>query len=565
MEGSESRAEAARREATEEVGSHPRGDIAPLARTRRLEGVPLDVAPIPVGATAPAVEAPPSPPLVPLAGAPTVVDFTTYVQRVDKPFEVVLSPEHSAHVWASVYSPPLPLHPGVQVAIDRLDMDELGVAEAIRDGRLTSGQRFHGMSLFAMRITGTGTAYRRGRREYVFRSPDIYLNERFLQRCSGLQVIMEHPEKTNLNSAEFQDRTVGNIMLAYIVGDEVWGIAKIYDDTTVKMLENHQLSTSPSVVFRNPSEVNTRVTLDGGEVLLIEGEPTLLDHLAICRQGVWDKGGEPRGVAFETIGDEDMTDEEKAALAAAEKAKKDADEKKEQERMDAEAGEKLDKVLSCLDSVSARMDAYDQRQQDRRDAEEDERRAAGDKEQVAKDKARRDADEKREFEERAEKDKKDAEERERKDAEVRSAIQKVQDALPKVQSDEDLNAIADAQMRADAVFTLHGKSASRPLPGETLISYRRRTASKLKEYSAKWKDIDLGVISDEAAFTNIEASIYADAEAAGHNPADVPRDELRSFTRRDSTGRSIVSFQGRPGAWLGTGQNRRRLLGIRNS
>jgi 8-oxo-dGTP pyrophosphatase MutT (NUDIX family) len=565
---------AARRECEEELGGKaPAGPLSELTRTRRLEGVPSEV--VPEGAAAEAAGV--GPPLAPAAEAPYVVDFTTFAQKVDKPFEPVLDAEHVAYAWVPVSSPPMPLHPGVAVSLRRLNANELDVAEMIRDGLLVSGQAFHGMTLVAMRITGTGLAYRKARKEYVWRKPDLYLNERFLQRCNGLPVIMEHPKKTDLNSAEFQDRVVGVICLPYIVNDEVWGIAKIYDDATVKMLRDNQLSTSPSVVFRNPNETNTKLIHEDGSVMLVEGDPQLLDHLAICPKGVWDKGGEPRGIAFETIGDSDMTDEEKKtaeAKAAQEKkdaetqalqdkAKKDAEEA-ERKKADAEAGEKRDKVLTCLDSVSKRMDAYDEKEKARADAEAEEKRKAGDEKQIAMDKAKKDADEKMAME-KSEKDRKDAEEKSRKDSEdVRAAIKAVQDALPKPQTDEDLNTLADCQMRADSVMSLHGQSASRPLPGETPISYRRRSASALKAFSPKWKDIDLAVIHD-SAFENVESMIYADAEAAGNNPVDIPVDVLRPITRRDVTGRQITTFQGRPGAWMKGNHTKRKLLGIRNA
>ncbi len=70
------------------------------------------------------------------------------------------------------------------------------------------------------------------------------------------------------------------------------------------------MSTSPGVVLSGAAGGDERVTLDDGSTLLIEGKPALVDHLAICEQGVWDKGGEPVGVRSETKGVLDMTDEE---------------------------------------------------------------------------------------------------------------------------------------------------------------------------------------------------------------------------------------------------------------
>ena len=68
------------------------------------------------------------------------------------------------------------------------DLDELGIAKAIRDGALTSPQEYANLLLVALRITGTGAAYRSGANEFVWRDPSIYLNAEFLQRCNGLPV-----------------------------------------------------------------------------------------------------------------------------------------------------------------------------------------------------------------------------------------------------------------------------------------------------------------------------------------------------------------------------------------
>jgi hypothetical protein len=187
---------------------------------------------------------------------------------------------------------------------------ELDVAKAIRDGELSSPQNFANMMLIALRITGTGVAYRQGIDEFCFRDPSIYLTAEFLERCQGLPVIVEHPKGT-LNSEEFHDRIVGMVTLPYAQGDEVWGIARIYDAATAEMLETEQLSTSPCVVFRSPSTDNTKIDIDGS-VVLIEGKPQLLCHVALCAVGVWDKSGPPAGVDSSnlTVGDSAMVSRE---------------------------------------------------------------------------------------------------------------------------------------------------------------------------------------------------------------------------------------------------------------
>jgi 8-oxo-dGTP pyrophosphatase MutT (NUDIX family) len=229
-------------------------------------------------------------------GATEPVDFTTYIMQCDIPFLPQLCEESTGFAWVDPAFPPIPMHPGAKIALDKLSWDESQIANAISQGLLTSPQFYENLSLFAMRITGTGLSYRSTLGEHVWRSPDIYLNEEFLARCQGLPVIMEHPtEKIMLTGGEFSDRIVGTVMFAYIKDDDVWGIVKIYDPISTKMIIDQKLSTSPAVVFRDP-RVNSKVILEDGKPLLVEGKPSLLDHLAICQSGVWDKGQGPSGI-----------------------------------------------------------------------------------------------------------------------------------------------------------------------------------------------------------------------------------------------------------------------------
>ena len=289
LEGDETLEEGAIRETYEEAGVVIKeSEMAFWTRTLAPAETPIEQALIATPAD-PAQEPAPS----------TDVDFTTFLVKVSHQFTPKLNlDEHDGFAWSPISAPPQPMHPGVQVALERFSMDELGVARAISEDRLTSPQRYENVWLFAIRITGTGVSYRHARQEFVWRDPSIYINEEFLARCNGLAVIWEHPEKSLLNDKEFSDRVIGSIMLPYIPDDkpdEVWGIAKVYDAEAAKEMRDNQLSTSPAVNFADPTE-NDRVTLEDGKVMLIEGKPSLLDHIAICANGVWDKGGDPTGV-----------------------------------------------------------------------------------------------------------------------------------------------------------------------------------------------------------------------------------------------------------------------------
>ena len=243
-------------------------------------------------------------------------------------------------------------------------MTELDIARQIRDGLLPSPWQLGGMTLFALRITGTGLSYRSGRDEFVWRDGSIYLNPEFLARCNGLSVIWIHPDKPALDSEEYNKRSIGQIVLPYIKGDEVWGIAKIYDDEAIEKMSKGQLSTSPGVVFL-PGDGNEKVKLNG-ENFLIEGNPSLLDHLAVVEAGVWDIGGPPTGVQNDNFeGLANMADE-------TETEKKAREEREDRARRDSE---RLDAILDGMSKMSARMDAMEaEKDKARHDAEEDLRR-----------------------------------------------------------------------------------------------------------------------------------------------------------------------------------------------
>jgi len=226
----------------------------------------------------------------------TGTDYSTFQARVAEPFEPTLSDELEDFEWAPMDQPPEPMHPGVRLVLERVRMDELDIARAIAEGRLSSPQQYENLWLFALRVTGTGASYRPELNEHVWRDPGLYLNPDFLARCNGLPVIWQHPPDDVLNQQEFENRIIGALMLPYIVEDEVWAVARIYDQGAAQLMLDYPLSTSPDVMFRDP-EVNESRKLEGGKTLLIEGKPSLLDHLAICSLGVWDKSGEPTGIA----------------------------------------------------------------------------------------------------------------------------------------------------------------------------------------------------------------------------------------------------------------------------
>ncbi|WP_186211297.1 DUF2213 domain-containing protein [Burkholderia gladioli] len=430
---------------------------------------------------------------------------------------------------------------------------ELDVAKSIRDGALPSPQQYENVWLFALRITGTGTSYRMALDEYVYRPPENFLTDEFLERCNGLPVIFEHPEKSILSTEEYRARAIGTIVLPYIKGDEVWGIAKVFDADAAALMCSTHASTSPAVIFRDAGSAES-VEIDGKSVL-IEGKPSYLDHLAVCQEGVWDKGGEPSGV---NTGDPEMDGMEEQVPAWA------------------------DALRKSVDSVCARMDAIENKGGDQMpakplaaDGAEGEAEREGEKEMGLEKKAEgeiaaaiKEGEAEHRAEERADSSEKKGEKEEeradsaaradsqrlaRENAELRAQIQRMDGritSMTKPLSTEDRDALATAQMRADSVMQMFGQSAAQPLHGESPIDYRRRLASKLQSHSSDMKGVKLDSI-DGPAFKLVEDRIYADAQSAALNPAAAPAGRLIPLVSRDEAGRQITRFTGDIDAWMG--------------
>jgi len=513
--------------------------------------------------------------------------------------------------------------------------NELDIARAIASGKLDSPQRIGDMSLYAMRVSGTGHSYRRGIDEYVWRDPGVYLSKDMIDRCNGLPVIWEHPQTSMLNSEEFANRVVGTVMFAYPKGDELWGITRIYDKEAIEMIGAEQLSTSPAVVFSDPT-VNSKTDMPDGKKMLIEGEPSLLDHLAVCAKGVWDKGGEPTGIqnvevrpdsemnftiananmnfppgsvpqelaqgvnVCGQVKDSDMADDKKVDAEKEEKkedsakvdaAKVDAAKADAQAKADAEAGEKIDKILGCLDALGKRMDAYDAKK-DAEKAEEEEGKAEkipftkdskkkdGEEEEekgepkdlkadkkkdgaeaaMMADKKKKDADEKEEKEEKEEK--KDAARMDSEFADLKKQMAEFKALVPRQISDEDRDAVSEAQSKAEPIFSAFGDSAPRPMQNELPIEYRRRVAGKLRVHSPEFKDADIKELAmSPKVFKIAEDQIYKDAWAAAITPEDINGlgglREVRRVNR--DTGHVIKEYYGRPMAWMSQFTGGRRL------
>lgn len=252
-------------------------------------------------------------------------------------------------------------------------------------------------------------------------------------------------------------------------------------------------------------------------------------------------------------------------------------------------GEKLDMILSHLDSLHKRMDAADKERADsmkrldaacnrmdswdkaRKDAEDQDKKEtkadAEKKEEEDKakaDAARKDA-EKEEEEKKAKADaaKADAAKADaaRADsADWRTQIAELAKRIPTEMQEADRAKFVDVQSKAERVAQAFGDSVEkRWVHGETLPQYRVRMASKFKQHSPDWKDVDLSTVND-SALAVAEKMIYADAWQAAIHPVDVEAGTLREVTETDRTGRKIHKFYGDPGAAWDVFKQRPRLV-----
>lgn len=207
-------------------------------------------------------------------------------------------------------------------------------------------------------------------------------------------------------------------------------------------------------------------------------------------------------------------------------------------------GEKLDTILSILSKVVARVDEMEKNLPAAPlvTAVDKKAKADEDKEEVE---AKDDEEEEKEM-------KADGGEVQMPAGEIKFDEDEAMcdDEEEAMKCDEEEAKYADAQAKADSVLAAFGKSASRPLQGENLLSYRKRLLRGLQAYSDSYKDIKLASIKDAALLTLAEKQIFADALNAAKSPSMFAADQLIEINEKDRAGRTITKFKGAMAAWL---------------
>ncbi|HHF9323427.1 TPA: NUDIX hydrolase [Escherichia coli] len=445
-------------------------------------------------------------------------DYLTFRAEVPERFEAKLNDESLAAGWFHIDDLPKPLHQPFAEMLAQQALNETEVAALIADGTLSSPQFFINMWMFAIRVTGTGVTWRSADQQMAFRNPDDYLTPEFLQRVAGVPLIWLHPEKNKLDSDEFAKRVIGTLTNSWVADNgEVWTIGRVYDAEAAEIMATRQLSTSPTVTY---SEAQDSIIKIDGQPLLVEGSPVLLDHVAICEQGVWDKLLAPTGVKSDSIPNEAEKMDEEKIVALINKA------------IDA----RMAKADSEAADLKAKADAEEAAKKEKADAEAKEKADAEEAECMAKEKA---------------------------DSQLRQEIADLRSRIPTELSDEERNEVADAQVKADSVFSCFGKRAPVPLSGEKPLAYRRRLMIQLQEHSPDFKSVDLSSIADSALLSVAEKTIYADAQKSAS--LSVGPGMLREIKRADATGRQISTFEGDPAAtWAPFQSGKRQVTSFNN-
>ena len=153
---------------------------------------------------------------------------------------------------------------------------------------------FLGSTFFVMRISGTGCAWRAAKGEFAFRDPRLWLTDDMAGRWAGAPCLVLHPASGVVDGESLASQIVGTVVRAFIRDAELMGVVRVIDADAATSLIKFGADTSPSVVFEETDA--EPIELSDGSRVLIEGNPKLIDHLAIVERGVWSKGTDARGV-----------------------------------------------------------------------------------------------------------------------------------------------------------------------------------------------------------------------------------------------------------------------------
>ena len=141
-----------------------------------------------------------------------------------------------------------------------------------------------------VRVTGTGETIRyegnpdeskEGEPFKEERLKSQYFTKDALAKCASLPILIDHPKDGMLGSNNLKDNAIiGQTIDSWIQGDEIWALARVYDKSLLKKLNDKDFgSTSPGFTIFHDIMRDGKVT---------EG-PVELNHLAFVEKGHWDQ------------------------------------------------------------------------------------------------------------------------------------------------------------------------------------------------------------------------------------------------------------------------------------
>ena len=425
------------------------------------------------------------------------------------------------------------------------------IAEGIRDGKFASPQKVGSFWLFDLRVTGTDAAYRDYLDEWAYRDPKLWLTDEFVERAASVPIIFGHPDRAGLDSDEYRDRAIGNMVLAYRKGDEVWGVGKIFDEDAALAMQTTHRSTSPGII---PPKGSISRELNDGTKVLDEGLPRILDHLAVCEAGVWDKDGPPTGIRLDARKEQPVAEKTKEEIEDA------------QRRADAEELENFRKA------DKARKDAEEKDREDRarKDKEESDLKAIEAAEREKADKAKKDSRKDRhakhdgDIMDCARCDSEEAEEAKQdagmiapktpvdadrgtddiKDAKARiDMLQARIDALTAQPTVADSNEIGQAWSRWDPLYQMLGDQTPHAYPGEKPRAYLRRLADGVRRHTTSFQNYVFHDSQQATDFRLVADAIYGEALATAKKPAADRRGIVREIVTHPH-GKTRTEFVG---------------------
>ncbi|MFX2608981.1 NUDIX hydrolase [Enterobacter mori] len=117
-------------------------------------------------------------------------------------------------------------------------------------------------------------------------------------------------------------------------------------------------------------------------------------------------------------------------------------------------------------------------------------------------------------------------------------------------ADEDGNAMAEAQARADSAYISIGRRAPEPFSGEKALDFRKRALIGVQGLSKQYSAVNIRSVPDSATLAVLEDQIYQDAKGNVDWAIDNTPGYLHKVVKMDDAGRRITTWHGDVNTWL---------------